>query len=69
MICYGFTCRKIMVQSVYILNILTGQYMYKQSYLVYKYLNKDKLRVTSIFLNKDPVPGVLVVIYSSYFFR
>ena len=26
MICYGFTCRKIMVQSVYILNILTGQY-------------------------------------------
>ena len=26
MICYGFTCRHIMVQSVYILNILTGQY-------------------------------------------
>ena len=26
MICNGFTCRKIMVQSVYILNILSGQY-------------------------------------------
>ena len=26
MLCTGFTCRKIMVQSVYILNILTGQY-------------------------------------------
>ena len=28
MLCNGFTCRKIMVQSVYILNILTGQYVY-----------------------------------------
>ena len=27
MLCNGFTCRKIMVQSVYILNILTGQYI------------------------------------------
>ena len=27
MICNGFTCRKIMVQSVYILSILTGQYV------------------------------------------
>ena len=26
MIRNGFTCRNIMVQSVYILNILTGQY-------------------------------------------
>ena len=28
MLCNGFTCRKIMVQSVYILNILTGQYLF-----------------------------------------
>ena len=34
MIRNGFTCRKIMVQSVYILSILSGQYMYVDVYII-----------------------------------
>ena len=43
MIRSGFTCRHIMVQSVYILNILTGQYLSLLSQFVYLFV------VTTLF--------------------
>ena len=53
MICNGFTCRKIMVQSVYILNILTGQYVFmpldafEKQCIVYtlQYISRSSQRV------------------------